>query len=125
LAVVLVLVGAAAGCGGSAAGGGPVVFGITGGNVMPYRVTVQPNGRVRRTGSSPALRRRIAPARVRKLRHDTRAARLTSRRCVGVLPDVAARYVRAGGRTFTVHGGCEPRFERVWRELMQAVAVLR
>jgi hypothetical protein len=38
-----------------------------------------------------------------------------------VLPDIAGRYIRYSGRTYVVHGGCEPRFERVWLDLLQAV----
>jgi hypothetical protein len=120
---VVVLVVATAACGTSAAPRTPISFGIAGGNVIPYRVTIQPNGRVRLTGSPRTARRRVAPARVRRLRDEIQSAHLASRRCAGVLPDVAGRYVRAGGRTFTVHGDCEAGFRRVWRDLMRAVAL--
>jgi hypothetical protein len=122
LAVVLAI--ATAACGSTASPHTPISFGLTGGNVIPYRVTIQPDGRVRVTGSTRAVRRRIAPARVRELRHEIQTAHLSSRRCPGVLPDLAAQYVRAGGRTVTVHGDCEAGFRRVWSDLTRAVLVL-
>jgi hypothetical protein len=116
------LVIATAACGAGAAGDAPVVFGIEGGNVIPYRVALQPDGRVRLTGSPRTVRRRIAPAQVRRLRREIESAHLASRRCAGVLPDLAARYVRVGSRRFTVRGDCEPGFERVWSDLTRAVS---
>jgi hypothetical protein len=124
-AVLLAVVLALAACGASAAGPGPtpIAFGITGGNLAPYRVTIQPNGSVRVRGSQRMARRRIAPAQVRRLRREIARAGLESRRCPGSLPDVAAQYIRSDGRTITVHGSCEPRFQRVWNELVRAVGI--
>jgi hypothetical protein len=113
------LVVATAACGASAAGEAPIVFGIAGGNVIPYRVTIQPNGRVRVTGRK--ARRQIAPARVRQLRREIQRAHLASRRCAGVPPDVATQYIRLGGRRYVVHGGCEARFRHVWNDLLRTV----
>ena len=121
--LAVVVLAAVTGCGASKAASGPIAFGIVGGNVIPYRVTIEPSGHVRLTGSSRTVRRRIAPARVRGLRREIQSARLASRRCPGVLPDVAGQYVRVGGRTVTVHGDCEAGFRRVWSDLTQAVAL--
>jgi hypothetical protein len=101
------------------------VFGVTGGNVVGHRVSITPDGSVRGTGSAHALRRRIATARLRQLRNEIEQAQLVSRRCPGVLPDLARRYIRVGRRTVTVHGDCEAGFERVWSDLTRAVAVRR
>jgi hypothetical protein len=120
--VVLVAVTASlAACGSTAAVQEPIVFGITGGNIVPYRVSIQPNGSVRAAGTHANPRRRISPARVRVLRLRIERADLASRSCPGVLPDIARRYIRYGGRTVTVHGTCEPGFERVWSDLTRAV----
>jgi hypothetical protein len=123
-ALLLAVVVAVTACGGaSAAGHTPIAFGITGGNLAPYHVTIQPNGSVRVRGSQRTSRRQIAPARVRRLRREIERAHLSSRRCGGVLPDIASRYVRAGGPTVTVHGGCDADFERVWNDLAQALGL--
>jgi hypothetical protein len=120
LAAVAIALAAAA-CGASASGGGPIVFGITGGNLAPYRVTIEANGSIRVRGGQRDMRRRIAPSRVHRLRREIRRAHLVSRRCPGVLPDFSAQYIRLDGRTFTVHGTCEARFQRVWNDLVRAV----
>jgi hypothetical protein len=117
IAVVAAIVPVVIGCGSGAAAHTPIVFGTTGGNIAPYRVSIQPNGSVRVRGSQRRVRRRILPARVRQLRREIQRAHLSSRRCRGVLPDVASRYIGA----VTVHGDCERRFTRVWNDLTKAV----
>ncbi len=107
-------------CGSTAATHTPIVFGTTGGNIVPFRVTIQPNGSVRGSADG-SLSRQIPPARVRGLTNEIQQAHLASRQCEGVLPDLASRYIRAGGRTVTVHGSCEPGFERVWNDVTRAV----
>ena len=116
VAVAVVLTG----CHSSATTQGPIQFGITGGNFVPYRVSIQPSGVVQ-----GARRRQIARGRVRQLRREIEQAHLTSRKCTGALPDVASQYIRVGGRTVTVHGGCEAGFGRVWNDLAQAVGLSR
>ena len=111
---------ALAGCGSSSTAHGPIVFGISGGNIAPYRVSIQPNGGVR-----GASHRQISRERVRRLQQEIEEAHLTSRRCSGTLPDIASRYIRVGDRTVTVHGSCETSFQRVWNELAQTVGLSR
>jgi hypothetical protein len=42
-----------------------------------------------------------------------------------VNPDVASHFIRAKGRTVTVHGNnCEPRFNRLWITLARAVGLI-
>jgi hypothetical protein len=41
--------------------------------------------------------------------------------CKGSLPDVAATFVRVGGRTVRVHGSCVGRYNRVLNALSRAV----
>lgn len=110
-------------CGASAAAPTPIVFGVAGGNIVPWRVTIEPNGAVRIHGSMTVKHRQIATATVRELRREVEAANLKSRECGGTLPDVGADYIRAGARTVTVHGSCEPRFNRVWNDLARAVGL--
>jgi len=102
-----------------------IVFGVAGGNVVGYRVSIEPDGSVRSTGSARAGRREISAARLGRLRDEIEHAQLASRSCPGVLPDLASRYIRVGRRTVTVHGDCEPGFERVWLDLTRAVAPRR
>lgn len=114
---------ALAACGSAAVTGTPIVFGITGGNIAPYRVSIQPNGSIRVSGSQRSLRRRIPPSRVRQLTNEIQAAHLASRSCAGFVPDVASQYIRVGRRAVTVHGGCEAPFRRVWGDLLEAVGL--
>jgi hypothetical protein len=37
------------------------------------------------------------------------------------LPDIAATFIRVGARRALVHGGCVPRYARLWLALTQAV----
>jgi hypothetical protein len=116
--VVAAIAAALAGCGSSSTAQGPLVFGITGGSMVGYNVSIQPNGGVR-----GASRRQIPAAQVRRLRQEIQQAHLTSRQCAGALPDFASQYIRVGPRTVTVHGDCEPSFVRVWNDLAQAVGL--
>jgi hypothetical protein len=119
LAALVAVLGA---CGGGSApvAATPIVFGATGGSIAPYRVTIQPDGMVRMNPQG-TLDRQIPPARVRQLTSEIRQAHLSNRSCAGVLPDVASLYIRASGRTVTVHGGCDAQFLRVWADLSEAV----
>jgi hypothetical protein len=115
-------------CGSSAASGGAgplrIAFGVAGGNIVPWRVTIEPTGRVRATGMSPR-RHRLSQAKVvalsRLVRRELPALR--SRQCAGTLPDVGSDFIRAAGRSVRVHGGCEPRFHRLWNTLGRAVGL--
>ena len=49
--VLAAFTAALAACGSAAVTHMPIVFGITGGNIAPYRVSIQPNGSVRVSGS--------------------------------------------------------------------------
>ena len=119
--MLAVFAAALAACGGSTAvAHTPIVFGTAGGNIVPFRVAIQPNGSVRGRADG-ILSRQISPARVGGLTSEIQQAHLGSRQCPDTSPDVASRYIRAGGRTVTVHGSCEPGFERAWNDLTAAV----
>jgi hypothetical protein len=124
LLVLAALAAVLSACGSSAAAHTPIAFGVSGGNLVPYTVTIQPNGLVRVRGSMTVKHHRpIRAAKVRSLREAVQGAHLTSRQCPGTLPDVASRFIRVGGRTVTVHGACEPHFQTLWTELAQAVGL--
>jgi hypothetical protein len=126
--VVLVLSAVAlVACGASAASARPqrIVFGLGGGNIVPFRVTIAANGHVHATGSIRPKRRRLSHAKVASLSRLVRRefTGLRSRRCAGTNPDVGSDFIHAFGRTVTVQGSCEPRFHRLWSTLAAAVGL--
>jgi hypothetical protein len=123
LVLLLALVVAAAACGSADPAHTPLAFGVGGGNMVPYQVTIQPNGFVRHSGSITLRRRHLAGATVRRLRSEIQSAGLRSRNCTGTLPDVGSTFIRVGKQTWTVHGACDPKFTRVWKSLAHAVGL--
>jgi hypothetical protein len=126
--VLAALLGGLCACGSSAASTAPqrIVFGVGGGNMVPYQVTIEPTGRVRASGTMQTTRHRLSHAEVVLLSRLVRegfAAGVKSRLCAGTNPDVGSDFIRAYGRTVRVHGNCEPRFHRLWRTLAQAVGL--
>lgn len=117
------MLAAGAACGSADPAHTPLAFGIGGGNMVPYRVTIQPNGVVRADGSVRPRRRHLPVTTVLRLRNEVLQAHLTSRDCKGTLPDVGTQYIRVGSRTWRLHGRCEQRFERVWSDLAHAVGL--
>jgi hypothetical protein len=107
------------------ASAGTIVFGRKGGNILPYTVTIAADGAVAARGAAQGVRPRLSPAAVtgllRLARAEALAAGTTS--CPGVLPDAASFWVRVGGRTTTVHGGCQPRFNELYAVLSAAVGL--
>jgi hypothetical protein len=90
-----------AACGGSSQAAKPVqvVFGTTGGNILPQKYALTVNGEL-----ANQLRKAGTPGGVLS--------------CKGTLPDVAAMYIRVDGRmVLTVHGSCDPSFTRLWNKL--------
>jgi hypothetical protein len=128
IVLLAAIVVASAACGSSAASTRAtptrIEFGLGGGNIVPFQVTIEPTGRVRATGTVQPRRRRLSHAKVvslsRLVRHAF-AIGLRSRQCAGTNPDVGSDFIRAVGRTVRVHGSCEPRFHRLWNTLAQAV----
>jgi hypothetical protein len=102
LSLIAVLALGLAACGGSSQAAKPlrVEFGIAGGNILPRKYTLSVNGHL-----------------ASELRSAFGSGGLVSRRCSGMLPDVAGEYIRVGGRTVTVVGACEPRFTQLWKTL--------
>ncbi|MDX6486374.1 MAG: hypothetical protein QOF43_1527 [Gaiellaceae bacterium] len=111
-----------------AAGAAPdsgFAFGRTGGNIRPYNVTIANDGTVQVSGAVQVGRMKLTRAQLgvlNRLAATNRFATLpAATNCPGTLPDVAATYVRVGGRTVRVHGACLTRYERLWKALGSAV----
>jgi len=124
LAVVGVAVMTACG-GGSTTRPRPIQLGSTGGNVLGVTVSIKSTGWSEITGRSTG-HRKLTAKRVQLLGREIEQARLAkSRLCSGTaLPDFATRYIRLGSRTFRLRGSCEPRFQRVWDDIVRAVGPL-
>jgi hypothetical protein len=101
-------------------------FGLAGGNIAGYTAAIRADGRVTVTvtGLDGFRRGKITVKRVRKLGREISRAHLASRRCARSNPDFASRFIRLGGRTVSVRGSCEQRFDQVWDDLAQVVAHL-
>lgn len=123
LFLTVLAVAAVAACGANAGAQTPIAFGTSGGNLIGYHVTIQPNGSVRVRGAGWSARKQIRPARVRQLWGEIEHAHLVTTMCPGSLPDFASKFIRFAGRTAQVRGGCEPRFQRVYAALVSAVAL--
>jgi hypothetical protein len=106
-------------------------FGRSGGNIVPFKVTIGTDGRVTSTGpvqvtatAAPlSLPLRNGLAKLARAEGFFSMARLLS--CGGVNPDVAGRFitVTAGGksRTVTARGACKPAFEELYAVLSASV----
>ena len=128
--LAVAITAALAACGSSIASteAGPmrIAFGVGGGNMVPFQVTIERTGRVRATYPIRPQRRRLTQAKVASLSRLVRhafATGLRSRQCPGTNPDVGSDYIRALGRTVRVHGSCEPRFTKLWDTLAHAVGL--
>ena len=102
-------------------------FGRIGGNIRPYTVVIAADGHVKVSGGATAGRTLLTKAQLAKLAHVATASHFTSlpavTSCPRTLPDVAATFVRVGGRTVRVHGSCLARYQRVWAALGAAVHI--
>ena len=99
-------------------------FGRVGGNIRPYTITIDNDGRIRVSGPAEVGRKKITSIELADLNRVAITARFTllesTYQCPGTLPDVAGRFIRVGARIVHVHGTCVPRFERMWTALWRA-----
>ena len=102
-------------------------FGRTGGNIEPFTVSIAASGAVTVNGPVRTTKSQLSPAAMSRLSSVLRAARFSTlpaaTRCKGELPDIAADFVTAGGRTVLVHGTCSRRFTAVLTAMMHAVGL--
>lgn len=103
-------------------------FGRTGGNIIPYHVTIANSGVVRTYGPVKVGRKLLAAVQLAALNRvatETRFTVLPARtNCRGTLPDIAGTYIRVGARTVHVHGGCSPRYQRLLKALQTSVRLM-
>jgi hypothetical protein len=123
---LLAVAGAAVvtGCGaGSATRSRAIQLGSTGGNVLGYTVSIKATGWSEITGPRSG-HRKLTVKRVELLGREIQQAHLAEfRRCPGAAgPDLPTRYIRVGSQMFSLRGTCEPRFQRVWNDIVRAVA---
>ena len=111
-----------------AAGASPqrgFAFGRLGGNIRPYTVSIASDGRVRVSGPATAGRTKLTAAQLASLDRAATAARFASSpamtNCPGTLPDIASTFIRVGAKSVRVHGGCVPRFSKLFKALSIAV----
>jgi hypothetical protein len=127
IAVLAAVVAGLSACRASSAPTRPTgfAFGTGGGNIVPYHVLIEPTGVIRASGTRTRRRAlsRAEAASLSRLVHREFSAGMKSRRCHGTNPDIASHFIRADDRTVTVHGNCEPRFQRLWNTLARAVGI--
>jgi len=100
-------------------------FGRTGGNIIPFTVSIENNGRVHVSGPVAVMRKRLTRLEVADLNRVVATNGFERLRpmneCPDVLPDVAATFVRVGPLRVQVHGSCLARFQHVYNALVHAV----
>ncbi|HET8529325.1 MAG TPA: hypothetical protein VFL60_10470 [Gaiellaceae bacterium] len=100
-------------------------FGRDGGNIVPFRISITVDGKVRATGAAPPHSGKLTKlelATLNRIAYETNFVALPLRvGCRDALPDVATQFIRVGSRTTRVHGGCVARFNRLWAALTKAV----
>jgi hypothetical protein len=100
-------------------------FGRTGGNIVPYHVTIANSGVVRTYGPVKVGRRLLAAVQLAALNRVATETRFTvlpaTTNCRGTLPDIAGTYIRVGAHTVHVHGNCSSRYQRLLKALETSV----
>jgi hypothetical protein len=112
---------------GAAPNAAAFVFGRTGGNIIPFTVTIAGDGSVRVQGPVKVGRTSLSAAQLASLRKLASSVRFTTlpaqTNCPQTMPDMAATFVRVGGRTVRVHGSCVPRYAKLWAAVGAAVKI--
>jgi hypothetical protein len=127
LTLIAVLALGLAACGGGSGGSKDTLqikFGRTGGMIMPYEITIAPDGTVSARGNPPnTLPKSITSAQDEDLSGQVRdeIGKLTSLSCPKTFPDEAASFITAAGKTVTVRGTCEPAFQTLFNALTNAL----
>ena len=100
-------------------------FGRTGGNIVPFTVSIENNGRVHVSGPVAVLRTKLTRIEVANLDRVVATNGFERLRpmneCPDALPDVAATFVRVGPLRVQVRGSCLARYQHVYNALAQAV----
>lgn len=100
-------------------------FGRTGGNIMPFRITIAVDGTLHATGAAPVHGTKLTKlelATLNRVAYQTAFPTLpAATSCTNALPDFATEFIRVGAHTVRVHGSCLARFNRLWAALTRAV----
>lgn len=124
LVAVLLLAAALPAAAGASAQRG-FAFGRTGGNIVPFTVSIDNDGRVHVSGPVAVMRKQLTRVQVANLNRVVATngfERLAPKNeCPNALPDVAATFVRVGRLRVQVHGSCLARYQRVYNALARAV----
>lgn len=101
-------------------------FGRTGGNIIPFHVSIARTGAVTTTGPVHSTKR-VSIAAIGGILTLARAEKfsLLPRRiaCKGISPDVASAYITINRITVTSRGSCNRRFAELYAVLEAAAAV--
>jgi hypothetical protein len=124
LVAVLLLAAALPSAAGASAKRG-FAFGRTGGNILPFTVSISNDGRVHVSGPVEVMRTRLTRIDVANLNRVVATngfERLHAmNECPDALPDVAATFVRVGPLRVQVHGTCLARYQHVYNARARAV----
>ena len=128
---MLAVLAAAVTLGAAAASPMSYAFGRTGGNIVPFTITIAASGAVAVTGPAHATKARLGTRAMAALAAAVRTQRFFSLprvvSCSGALPDFASSFVtvrrRDTSRTVVVRGDCSARFTRVYTALAAAVGM--
>jgi len=100
-------------------------FGRTGGNILPFTVSIENDGRVHVTGPVTVMRKKLTRLEVASLNRVVATNGFERLRpmneCPDTLPDVAATFVRVGPLRVQVRGSCLVRYQHVYNALARAV----
>ncbi|HEX3225041.1 MAG TPA: hypothetical protein VHQ89_03000 [Gaiellaceae bacterium] len=100
-------------------------FGRTGGNILPFTVSIENNGSVHVTGPVAVMRKKLTRLEVADLNRVVATNGFERLRpmnqCPDALPDVASTFVRVGPLRVQVHGSCLARYQHVYNALAKAV----
>ena len=100
-------------------------FGRTGGNIVPFTVSIENNGRVHVSGPVAVMRTKLSRLEVANLDRVVATNGFERLRpvneCPDALPDVAATFVRVGPLRVQVHGSCLAHYQHVYNALAHAV----
>jgi hypothetical protein len=100
-------------------------FGRLGGNIRPYTVSIATDRVIHSSGPVTAGRTKLTATQLAILDRAVAVARFASlpamTNCPGTLPDIATTFIRVGAKSVRVHGGCVPRFSKLFTALSNAV----
>lgn len=99
-------------------------FGRTGGNIIPFTVTIAASGRVQVSGPVHVGTHTLTQAQLAGLNRVAAQVRFSSLQgamCPRTLPDVASTFIKKGSHTVRVHGTCVAAYQRLWGALVAAV----